>query len=85
MTVAVPRDGHVRVVEEFDYERRHPSRQGDERDLSACPGQGHVEGTAFLGVRKGFGYRYGPNGGRGSSAMLLGNPYVPLVMPGSTM
>jgi hypothetical protein len=46
-------DGHVGVFEEFGYERGHPSRVGDKQDRPACPGQGHVEKTALLGVREG--------------------------------
>jgi hypothetical protein len=82
--IAVACDGHVGVFEEFDDEWGHPLRVGDERDRSACPGQGHVEKTAFLGVRERFGCGHGQVED-GSSVMVPGNPYVPVVMPGMTM
>jgi len=50
--VTVACDGHVGVFKEFDDEPGHPSRVGDKQDRPACPGQRHVEKTAFLGVRE---------------------------------
>jgi len=46
--VAAPNYGYVGVVKKFDYEGGHPDRRGDDRDLAACPGEYHVEETAFL-------------------------------------
>jgi len=42
----------MRIFKEFDDERRDPLRVADKQDRSACPGQRHVEKTAFLGVRE---------------------------------
>ena len=82
--VAIPSDDHVGVIEEFDYEWGHPLRVADKQNGSACPGQGHVEKTAFLGTREGFRRGHGQveHGVVGDCA---GNPYVPVLRPGITM